>query len=199
MATFIRLSGVGVNKDSICIKVHFLHGSKPKHKYRDTEDKWFGGMLGGHVGIEYEPNKILDFQPKARFHVFAKPKIINSKFSIHDTISFYEILGGKYDSVKKTIVTISLTSMQKQVLDSIAGVYHKRSPYDYAFFGMRCGAAAYDVLGCIGVVKKLSFSKTWKRIFYPRRLRRFLETQACERKYYVVKKEGSLRRKWEKD
>lgn len=192
-------SGYASPNDSILIRVHFLHGSKPKRAFKETEDKWFGGLLGGHAGIEYEPNKVLNFQPKSRFHLFSNRSIINSKFSIHDTISFYEILGGNYDSVKKTIIYIKISSTQKTKLDSIVKAYMKRSPYDYAFFGMRCGAAAYDVLAQIDIVRPLSFKKTWRRIFYPRRLRRRLEALANINHYKVVKYEGSIRRKWEKD
>lgn len=185
--------------DSVLIRVHFLHGSKPKRVFRETEDRWFGGLLGGHTGIEYAPNKVLNFQPKSRIHLFSNRSIINGKFSIHDTISFYEILGGNCDSVKKTIIYIKISSTQKTKLDSIVRAYTKRSPYDYAFFGMRCGAAAYDVLAQIDVVRALSFKKTWRRIFYPRRLRRRLEAMAKIHHYQVVKMEGSKRRKWEQD
>lgn len=188
-----------VANDSVLIRVHFLHGSKPKRAFKETEDRWFGGILGGHAGIEYESNKILNFQPKSRFHLFSNRSIINSKFSIHDTISFYEILGGTYDSVKKTIISIKISLGQKQRLDSIVKAYTRRSPYDYAFFGMRCGAAAYDVLAQIDVVRKLSFKKTWRRIFYPRRLRRRLEALAKIHHYKVLKQEGSKRRVWERD
>ncbi len=198
LATF-NYQFLKANSDSVNIRVHFLHGSKPKKQFRYQEDKWFGGILGGHAGIEYESNKILNFQPKSGFHIFAKPTIINSKFSVHDTISFYEILGGQYDSVKKTIITIKISSQQKNKLDSIVIAYQKRSPYDYAFFGMRCGAAAYDVLAQINVLHKYSFKKTWRKTFYPRKLRRRLEYYAKEKGYKIRKVEGSKRRKWERD
>lgn len=185
--------------DSVIIKVHFLHGSKPKRQYKKTEDRWFGGILGGHAGIEVSPNKIFNFLPKSRFHLFSKREIINSKFCIHDTLSFYEILGGKYDSVKKTIISIKISAKQKETLDSVVNAYCKRSPYDYAFFGMRCGAAAYDVLAQIGVVRKLSFKKTWRRTFYPRKLRRLLEAKTMKDIVSIRKFKGSSKRKWERD
>lgn len=185
--------------DSSIIRVHFLHGSKPKHAYKHEEDKWFGGKLGGHVGVEISPNKILNFQPAGRFHIFSKSYLINSKFSIHDTISFYGILGGKPFEVKKTIVTIKISAQQKKQLDSLTAIYTVKAPYDYAFFGMRCGAAAYDILANTGVVKKYKFKKTYRKIFYPRKLRRRLESKAEENNYGVKKIEGSIKRKWEKD
>lgn len=185
--------------DSLYIRVHFLHGSKPKKKFRYEEDRWFGGRLGGHAGVEIAKNKVLNFTPKARFHFFARRRIINSKYTEHDTISFYGILGGDPDSNKKTMITIPITALQKNMLDSLAIAYKEKCPYDYAFFGMRCGAAAYDVLARAGIVKKYSFGKTWRRTFYPRKLRRRLEKMASERGDRIVKKQGSYKRLWEKD
>ncbi len=185
--------------DSTVIRVHFLHGSKPKFKFRHEEDRWFGGILGGHAGIEYESDHIINFVPKARFHVFAHPRLINSKFSIHDTLSFHEILGGEYASVKKTIITIHISAQQKARLDSIVAVYKSRSPYDYAFFGMRCGAATYDLLAQAGIQHPYSFAKTWSAFFYPRKTRRRLERLAAAQGYAVYKTPGSTKRIWEKD
>jgi len=185
--------------DSLFIRVHFLHGSKPKRKYRKVEDRWFGGVLGGHAGVEIEKGTIFNFTPKARFHIFSKRQIINSKFAEHDTVSFYGILGGKPDSVKKTIITIPITLGQRKKLDSLVTAYKACTPYDYAFFGMRCGAAAYDVLAQAGVVKKYLFRKTWRKTFYPRKLRRRLERDAKTKGYLVRKYPGTERRKWEKD
>ncbi len=185
--------------DSLSIKVHFLHGSKPKFKFRHEEDRWFGGILGGHAGVEYEPDQIISFLPKARFHVFAHPRLINSKFSLHDTVSFHEILGGNYGSVKKTIITIRISAQQKASLDSIVALYKARSPYDYAFFGMRCGAATYDLLARAGIQEPYSFTKTWSRFFYPRKTRRKLERLAASKGYAVTKMPGSTKRIWEKD
>lgn len=181
--------------DSLFIRVHFLHGSKPKRKFRYEEDRWFGGKLGGHTGIEISKNVILNFTPKARFHLFAKRRIINSRYTTHDTVSFYRILGGDADSNKKTIITIPVTAKQKFVLDSLTKAYLGKCPYDYAFFGMRCGAAAYDVLANASILPKYSFGRTWRKTFYPRKLRRKLERKG----YPVYKTKGTNRRKWEKD
>jgi hypothetical protein len=197
--TILNINVLYANSDSVEIRIHFLHGSKPKREFRKTEDRWFGGILGGHAGVEYEPNKILNFLPRARFHVFSKQTIINSRFAIHDTISFYGILGGNPETNKKTIVTIKVSAKQKEKLDSVAKAYLERSPYDYAFFGMRCGAAAYDVLAQSGIVHKYSFTRTWRKFFYPRKVRRRLEHYARLKGFKVTKHEGSKKRKWEKD
>jgi hypothetical protein len=47
--------------------VHFLYGSKPSREARDIEKKWFGGKLGGHVGIEITPDSILNFVTVDKF------------------------------------------------------------------------------------------------------------------------------------
>ena len=75
-------SGYASQNDSVLIREHFLHGSKPKRAFKETEDRWFGGLLGGHTGIEYAPNKVLNFQPKSRLHLFSNRSIINSKSGI---------------------------------------------------------------------------------------------------------------------
>lgn len=199
ITAILKSQSLVAQSDSVLIKAHFLHGSKPKFKFRHEEDRWFGGILGGHAGIEYEPNKIINFQPKARFHVFTHPSFINSRFGIHDTLSFYEILGGKYSSVKKTTITIRISAKQKEKLDSVVLAYATRSPYDYAFFGMRCGAATYDLLAQAGVVKSYSFSKTWSKLFYPRKTRRRLERLAHRKGYVIQKMPGTEKRIWEKD
>ncbi|MCC6370557.1 MAG: hypothetical protein IT236_06115 [Bacteroidia bacterium] len=187
------------SEDSVTIKVHFLHGSKPNRAYKYSEDRWFGGLLGGHTGIEIEPNRIFNFQPRSGLHMFAKPRIINSKFSIHDSITFYAIMSGKEDTVKKTVIVMRITQGQKYRLDSIVNVYRRRAPYDYAFFGMRCGAAAAEILGQLGITQKTGFTKTWMHTFYPRKLRRRLERAAEKNHYTVIKSQGNVRRRWEKD
>jgi hypothetical protein len=179
--------------------VHFLYGSKPLKEYKDSEQKWFGGILGGHVGIEGDSNRIVNFLPKGEFHWFAKKDNKHSTYAIHSSESFYAILGGNPDSVKKAIVFIPITREQKQKFDSIATAYLNEPPYDYALVGMRCGAAAYDILGQLGILTNYSYSKTYKKIFYPKKLRERLLKKAIENGWRVFKQEGSTKRKWEED
>ncbi|WP_338814872.1 hypothetical protein V9L05_06675 [Bernardetia sp. Wsw4-3y2] len=57
------------SQDTTFLKVHFLYGSKPLKSDKNTEQKWFGGILGGHVGIEVEEDKVLNFLPsRESFH-----------------------------------------------------------------------------------------------------------------------------------
>ena len=186
-------------QDEIFIKVHFLYGSKPLKKYKNTEKKWFGGVLGGHVGIESEDEQILNFLPKGDFHWFARKKNRHSTYVLHSIDDFYAILGGEPDKVKKAIVYIPVTMQQKQQFDSLSYQYLQKTPYDYALFGMRCGSGTYEILGKLGVLPNFSYWKTRRKIFYPKKLRKRLFKVATKNNWKIMRKKGSDRRKWEKD
>ena len=186
------------SSDSSYIKIHFLYGSKPKKEFKATEGKWFGGLHGGHVGIEYDTNKIIDFVPSGKFHYVEKHNNRHSSFTEHDTTSFWEIFGSHTDSMKKMTIIIPIASHQKKKLDSLVKAYFKETPYDYAFVGMRCAAASYDILAQIGVTKKYSRRRTYRKNFYPKRTRKKLVRLAKRNNWRIIKKEGSLRRKWER-
>jgi hypothetical protein len=113
--------------------------------------------------------------------------------------TFMQSLGGDPDSVKKAFVYIPVTRQQKQKFDSIATEYLKQTPYDYALLGMRCGAAAYEILGQLGILTRYSYSKTYKKIFYPKKLRKTLFKKATENGWTIVRQDGSSKRKWEQD
>jgi hypothetical protein len=186
-------------QDTIFIKVHFLYGSKPRKQYRDTESKWFGGMLGGHVGIEVDSNKILNFLPQGKFHWFASKTNLHSTYAIHAENGFYAILGSNGEDVKKAIVYIPLTTQHKLKLDSLASAYLNETPYDYALVGMRCGSATYEILARLQILKSYSINKTAIKILYPKKLRRRLFKLAERKGWKIVRQEGSIRRLWEQD
>lgn len=188
-----------IANDSIFVKVHFLYGSKPKKEFRDVEKKWFGGKLGGHVGIEVDSNKIIDFGPVGKFHYFSHKKDYHSQFFIHDTISFWEVFGGKSADFKKLTINIPVSVYQKMKLDSVAAVYCETPPYDYAFVGMRCGAAAYDVLSQLDLLKNYSNRKIIRKIFYPKKLRKLLLKKAHLNSWTILEQAGTEQRNWEKD
>lgn len=191
---------LGYSQDSTFLKVHFLYGSKPLKKHKDTERKSFGGILGGHVGIEVNENEILNFLPSSgKLHVFKDNKDKHSTYAIHSIPNFYGILGGEHTSVKMAIIYIPITTQQKQTFDSIVSAYIGHAPYDYAFFGMRCGSSTYEILAQLGILKSYSHKKTVRKIFYPRKLRKRLFKKAEKNNWTVTRKEGSNKRKWEKD
>lgn len=168
-------------------------------KYKDTEPKWFGGVLGGHVGIEGDSDKIVNFVPSGKFHWFGKKNDRHSAYAIHSPQNFYSILGGEPENAKTAIVYIPVTTPQRHQFDSITTAYLKQTPYDYALFGMRCGAAAYDILGQLNILPYYSYQKTCWKIFYPKKLRKRLFRIAERNGWRIIKQEGSNRRKWEKD
>jgi hypothetical protein len=186
-------------QDTCYLKVHFLYGSKPLKKYKSVEKKWFGGMLGGHVGIEGNKDKILNFSHVGRFHVFNEKNNRHSSYKLHTPNQFYKIFGGIPDSMKKTVVYIPITKQQKLVFDSLQNTYLQQTPYDYALFGMRCGAASYDILSKLNILQAYSNSKTYTKIFYPKKLRTRLLKKAIEKGWLVETQQGSARRKWETD
>lgn len=181
------------------VNVHFLYGSKPAKGYKDVERKWFGGMLGGHVGIEIENDKVLNFVKNGKVHWFSHRHDKRSRYRIHSVDNFWGIFRYPASTVKKATIAIPLNARQKNQLDSISQQYLSETPYDYAFFGMRCGAATYEILGQLGIVKQHSFRRTYMKIFYPKKLRKRLLKLAEVNQWSVTRNEGSLTRKWERD
>ena len=186
-------------QDTSYIKVHFLYGSKPQKQYRDSESKWFGGKLGGHAGIEVDSNRILNFLPEGKFHWFGSKTNKHSKYALHSEDEFYAILGGTGAEVKKAVVTIPVTVQQKQLLDSLSTAYLHQTPYDYALVGMRCGAATYEIIARLQLLKSHSLTTTTLKIPYPKKLRKRLFKQADKQGWKVERQEGSVKRIWEKD
>lgn len=186
------------SQDSSYLKVHFLYGSKPLKAYKN-EPKWFGGILGGHVGIESDSGKILNFLPVGKFHIFPKNKDKHGTYALYSSAQFYGYFGGNPDFVKKTVVFIPISKQQKIQFDSLTNAYLKNTPYDYAFLGIRCGAASYEVLGQLGILPKYTLNKTKRLIIYPRKLRKRLLKKAMNNGWTIVRKQGSNQRKWEKE
>ncbi len=202
LLVFCSAIGLNANQnqgDTFYIKIHFLYGSKPAREFRHEESRWFGGKLGGHVGIETDSGVILNFIPSGSFHWFAQQKNRHSRFTTHGFHHFMECMGGDTDSNKYLSVTIQITSEQKKLLDSVGRAYLSETPFDYAFFGMRCAAAAYDVLAAIGVMPDYSYRRTWRKMFYPKLLRRKILKQAEANRWRAVHHAGTNRRNWEKD
>jgi hypothetical protein len=130
---FFSFSSGLVAQDSTVVKVHFLYGSKPKRACKATERKWFGGVLGGHTGIETSPNMVLHFLPSGGFHRVEKDKDRHSCYRIDGLKDFWQVFGGKADKVKTLTVVVAVSMAQKKTLDSLAVAYTQATPYDYAF------------------------------------------------------------------
>ena len=156
-------------------------------------------MLGGHVGIEGDSNQVLNFLPAGQFHWIAKKEDRHSAYAVHTTDNFYAILGGNPDNVKKAVISIPVSSLQKQKFDSIQAAYLAATPYDYALVGMRCGAAAYEILGQLEILPRYNNQTTYKKIVYPKKLRKRLFKKAIENGWSITRQEGTTARKWEQD
>jgi hypothetical protein len=186
-------------QDSLFLRVSFLYGSKPQNQFKDSEKKWFGGMLGGHVGIECGANRYFSFEGRGKQHVFEKRKNKHSIYRRIDSVTFWNIMGTPGDSVKKLSVILPVNQAQVRAFDSITKSYLAETPYDYAVFGMRCGASTYEILAQLGILKPYSHFWTYMKIFYPRRLRKRLIAKADTNSWTMIREEGTQKRKWEKD
>ena len=184
------------NDSSRVIKVHFLYGSKPHPKHKDKETKWFGGLHGGHVSIEVD-NEIVGFVPSGKLHIFAR----RNKKKLHSGFSQQDLEWFRQDTVscKYATVHIPVSKEQYEKIRSIHSSYTKSSPYDYAFFGMRCAAATYEILGQLDVVKDKSVCGNILSHFYPKPLRRKVFKLAKKKDWVVTSQPGRKTRIWEKD
>lgn len=180
------------------IKVQFIYGSRPLKEFKDTEKKWFGGILGGHVGIEGYSGKFYSFEITGKNKIFNGKKN-NSAYKIEAADEFWSVMETKEDNIKTATIIVPISQQQRQKFDSITSAYSKQVPYCYAVFGMRCGASTYDILAQMNLFPRYSRFRTSMKIFYPRRLRKRLLAKAEQNNWTILKKEGTPKRKWEKD
>lgn len=179
--------------------MYFLYGSKPAKEFRKEESKWFGGKLGGHAGVALDTSAIVNFLPNGKLHIFPKKKDMHSQWVVSSEESFRRILGGHSDSNQLLVIEIPVSLKEYLALDSVHNSYLENSPYDYAFMGMRCGAATYDVLAEAGILPRQGRFLTVARFFYPKRVRKKLIRKAHKYGWRTTIHKGTDRRKWEKD
>lgn len=183
-----------LSQETSILKVHFYYGSKPKRGHKAIEGKYFGGLHGGHVTIEID-NEDFGFGPNGRLHLFAHRKSLHGGFGIAKTNGEPPYPEGD----QFVTFEIPITNEQKTELKAIMSEYLENTPYDYAFFGMRCAAATHDILGEIGIVKDRSNFGCIVKSFYPKRLRKRMFKYCLKRNYKIIKQKGRVSRKWEKD
>jgi len=173
--------------------VEIIYGSKPIAK---SESHWFGGKLGGHIGLRIGADSVMHFVPGGRV-VATNVNSDTGRYLISSKRSFYRTF--HCDTTKTCQIFIPVTSSQKQKLLKDAAPFLKEGPYPYAFFGMRCAAACYHLLSLADVTKDRSRSRmTWK-FFYPRKLRKFLFKEAAQKGWIIKETAGSSKRKWDHD
>jgi hypothetical protein len=181
--------------DSLFFKLHFVYGSKPGHAFKSVEKNYFGGIHGGHVYMEID-REIFSFGPdKGQWHIFGHKRRVVGCYRLDSNL----VWCGDTGLLKMTSITIPVTGAQMQEFKNLKQRYLTVSPYDYAFFGMRCASAAYDVLSYTGICKKRSRAGTIAKNFYPKRLRVKLLKRAQKENWAVVRQAGRTSRRWEKD
>lgn len=173
--------------------VEIIYGSKPLTK---DESHWFGGKLGGHIGLKIGTDSVMHFVPGGRV-VATNINSDDGKYLISTNNQFYRTF--HCDTAKTCQIFIPISHKQKQQLLQEIKPFLKHGPYPYAFFGMRCAAACYHLLSLADVTPDLSRSKmTWKFI-YPRKLRSYLFKEADKNGWIIKRTKGSTKRKWDHD
>ncbi|MFW6352576.1 MAG: hypothetical protein ACOC2E_09315 [Bacteroidota bacterium] len=160
------------------VKVLFLgRPSCRALKQKSPELKWFSGIFSGHVGIEFQPGRVVDFVSFGRFHWLPKDENPHSKFVIRSLREFKTLFGTEAQAPKMTVVTIPISDEQQKDLAAIIDTYTRQTPYDYAFLGMRCASATYDMLSRAGILP--TRSRLWMifRFFSPGLLKRYLDAK----------------------
>jgi hypothetical protein len=176
------------------IKVNFLYGSRPERAHKDIERKSFGGIHGGHVTIQVGDVDYGFRRTSDNTHLFPR-KNPASTFSM-------KRLNGKsrYEAGRKTVTfIIPVTPQQYDALQRIHDDYCAVTPFDYAFFGMRCTSTTQEILGEIGILKNRSRFSHVVTAFYPKKLRKRMFRLARKNNYQIIRTEGRPTRKWERD
>jgi hypothetical protein len=176
------------------LKVLFRYGSRPARGYEQVEHPDFGGIHGGHVCLAID-SVVVGFDSPKGFHIFPRKKNLKGVFVREIEREYMQ------DTIKKkyAIVEIPITDDQYRTLYNVIDGYLKNTPYDYAFFGMRCASATYDMLSQIGIMKPRSNFRNVISNFYPKLLRRKLFHLAKKNNYKVIKLKGRKTRTWEED
>lgn len=175
-------------------KIHFRYGSKPLKQF-PNQNEMFGGILGGHVYFQVN-EYFYGFEPfdEKSFHYFPSRNFnaIFRKESLNDWTL-------KHKDQKVLTIQLPLTSEQELNLLTILEKYHRQTPYDYAVFGMRCGASSYHILSQIGLFETVSRFQCILSIPYPKFLRKKFIKIAKKNNWKMELKEGTMERTWEKD
>ena len=195
LSLLFLLIGFSFGQTGKSINVYFLYGSRPALFHKNHEARYLGGKHGGHVTIGFD-TLVIGFVPYKGFHVFAHRKHFKSTFRIEEIHQFLnDTFGSKYATFE-----IAVTDSQYGILTGVLTKYlNKNPPYDYAFLGMRCASATYDILSQMGIFEEKSRFSNIISNFYPKKLRRKMFSLAKINNYKVKTKKGRSSRKWEND
>jgi hypothetical protein len=189
------LAGAGsFAQETHLLKVYFRYGSIPEIGYEYIEYQEIGGIQGGHVSLVLDSLEI-GFTNDNKIHVFARKDLIKGIFYWTYLKDFEDQVAGK----KYTTFLVPLTDGQYHKLKTILLEYIADPPYDYAFFGMRCASATYDVLSQVGLFEPKKRVVNIISNFYPRLFRRKMSELARKNGYTVIRVKGRKTRIWERD
>ena len=190
----VLITGFATGQSDHILKVLFRYGSRPARGYEKIEHSDFGGIHGGHVCLSID-SIVIGFDSPDGYHIFPRQKNIKGVFVQEDEQTYLK------DTITKkyAIVEIPITETQYQQLNIIITSYLDISPYDYAFFGMRCASATYDILSQIGILRYKSYYSNVFSNFYPKLLRRKVFHLAKENNYKILRFKGRKSRTWEED
>lgn len=192
---FILATCTAQTDTSLVIRVNFLYGSKPLRAYKSSESKIFGGLHGGHVTIQTGDSDYGFRRNKKHPHIFPhknKPASVFTEKKLNGQ--------SRYEADRKTVAfIIPVTHEQYNALQNMHADYCQSTPFDYAFFGMRCTSTTQEILGQIGVLKKRSRLGNIVTAFYPKMLRKRMFREARKHQYQTISTEGRPTRKWERD
>jgi len=172
---------------------YFIYGSKP---IDESEHKWFGGKLGGHVGLGINKDSVYHFNPGGHVGAFGK-KEEPGTWRLNSAEDFRCTFG--CDSNKILVVSIPVSHSNWMSVKEKGDTYLHSSNYPYAFFGMRCAAACYDLLSQGNVVTPKSKPSMIRKNFYPRKLRKRLLKMAKQEGWKTALTPGRVSRKWDHD
>lgn len=178
-------------QDTLC--VYFIYGSKPKTA---EETSWFGGKLGGHVGLGIHPDTVYHFNPGGKVRAFGK-KGETGRWFLSTKDEFLCTFG--CDSDKVLMVYIPVDHATISAVRESGNQFVINPTYPYAFFGMRCTAACYHLLSIGGITQPRSNRAMIRKNFYPRKLRKRLLKLATQNGWKTVLIEGRDTRKWDHD
>jgi hypothetical protein len=175
------------------VEVYFIYGSKP---LTDSESRWFGGKLGGHVGMGFSEDSVFHFNPGGKVGAFGHKDSPGTWRQ--DTKEEFLCTFG-CDSNQILIVKIPISAEERIAIRTTALRFLDSSPYPYAFFGMRCTSSCYHLLSQTHWFKKKGKSRMIRNYFYPRKLRKELLKQAKKNHWETELTIGRSSRKWDHD
>ena len=176
------------------LTINYQFGSIPAKGYEKSEPKRAGGLLGGHITCTIGQSVYGFTDEGANYtHVFPNH---------NDPAGFWQkeditVWGNKMFTEQYMQFCIPVTESQLTMLQQILDGYAKKTPYDYAFFGMRCMSAMYDVLGDIAILPIVPNWYVWAKYFYPRKFRRDLTRMAYKNGWVLQFIKGRDTRQWE--